>query len=587
MLAVTRLPTKPFLDQKPGTSGLRKKVKVFQQENYLSNFVQSTFNAIKKQGTTPDTLVLGGDGRYFLAEAIQTIIKLAAANGVSNIWVGKDGLLSTPAVSNIIRQRRDGNIRAKGAFILTASHNPGGPEEDFGIKYNTENGGPAADKLTSAIYEETLKVDHVLICPHLGPVNVSEMGDHVFDTLKVSVISSTEDYVQYMQKIFDFQSIRKLLHRPDFKIRLDALNGIGGPYLREIFVSSLGLPEGVLHGATPLPDFGKHHPDPNLTYAKELVEAVGVDSTGTPLAGVVGEVPNFAAAFDGDADRNMILGDRFFVTPSDSLAILAANANVVPFFAQQGGVKAVARSMPTSGAVDRVAEAQHFKLFEVPTGWKFFGNLMDSQELFGGENYNPLICGEESFGTGSNHMREKDGVWAALFWLSVIASKNVDQAKPLVGVKEIAEAHWTEYGRNYYCRYDYEGVTEESARAVMETVQRQHPEDIPALQGKRCVKIDNFEYHDPVDGLVSKNQGIRVLFECGSRFVLRLSGTGSSGATIRLYLEQYMEPQAVVRHIRDGTLPTARSALAELIALALKVAQISSLTGRDAPTVIT
>ncbi|RNF04828.1 phosphoglucomutase [Trypanosoma rangeli] len=484
MLTVTKLPTRPFFDQKPGTSGLRKKVKVFQQENYLSNFIQSTFNAIRKHGITPDTLVLGGDGRYFLAEAIQTIIKVAAANGVSNIWVGKDGILSTPAVSNIIRHRRVGNTRAKGAFILTASHNPGGPEEDFGIKYNTENGGPAPEKISSAIYEETIRIDHVLICPNLGPVNVSEMGEHVFDTLKVSVIDSTEDYVQYMKKIFDFQSIQKLLHRPDFKIRLDALHGVGGPYLKKIFVSVFGLPESVLCGATPLPDFGKHHPDPNLTYAKELVTAMGMDSTGTPLADVVGEVPNFAAAFDGDADRSMILGERFFVTPSDSLAIFAANANVVPFFAQQGGVKAVARSMPTSGAIDRVAEARHFKLFEVPTGWKFFGNLMDSQDLFGGENYNPLVCGEESFGAGSNHIREKDGVWAVLFWLSIIASKNVDSSKPLVGVKEIVEAHWREYGRNYYCRYDYEDVTEESAKAVIGSGAEAAPSGHPHITRK-------------------------------------------------------------------------------------------------------
>ncbi|KAF5217266.1 phosphoglucomutase [Trypanosoma cruzi] len=587
MLAVKKVPTRPFIDQKPGTSGLRKKVRVFQQENYLANFVQSTFNAIGKQGMIPDTIVLGGDGRYFLSEAIQIIIKLAAANGVSNVWVGKDGLLSTPAVSNIIRQRRDGDVTAKGAFILTASHNPGGPEEDFGIKYNTENGGPAAEKITSAIYEETLKIDHFLTCPNIGTVDVSEMGDHVFERFRVSVIHSTEDYVQSMKKIFDFQSIRNLLNRTDFTIRLDGLSGIGGPYMKDIFVSSLGVPESALCGATPLPDFGKQHPDPNLTYAKDLVRSMGLDSTGRPVADFVGEVPKFAAAFDGDADRNMILGERFFVTPSDSLAILSANANVVPFFAQQGGIKAVARSMPTSGAVDRVAEMHHLKIFEVPTGWKFFGNLMDSRELFGGEDYNPLICGEESFGTGSNHIREKDGVWAALFWLSVIASKNVDPLKPLVGVKDIVEDHWTRYGRNYYCRYDYENVAEDSAKAVMETVQRQRPQDIPSLQGKRCVKVDNFEYHDPVDGLVSKNQGIRVIFEDGSRFVIRLSGTGSSGATIRLYLEHYMEPNAVARHIRDGTLPTPQSALANLIAVALNVSRISGLTGRDAPTVIT
>ncbi|KEG12077.1 phosphoglucomutase [Trypanosoma grayi] len=587
MLVVNKLVTRPFTGQKPGTSGLRKKVKVFQQENYLANFVQSTFNAIKNHGGIPDTIVLGGDGRYFLPEAIQVIIKIAAANGVLNVWVGKDGLLSTPAVSNIIRNRKCGQVSAKGAFILTASHNPGGPEEDFGIKYNTENGGPAAEKLTSAIYEETLKINHFLMCTNLDAVDVTNKGDYMFETFKVSVIDSTDDYVHGMTKIFDFQSIQNLLDRHDFKIQLDALNGIGGPYIKAIFGSCLGVPESALRGATPLPDFGGHHPDPNLIYAKDLVAAVGLDSEGAPDANVTGEVPDFAAVFDGDADRSMILGGRFFVTPSDSVAILAAYANVVPFFSQRGGLKAVARSMPTSGALDRVAEAKRLKLFEVPTGWKFFGNLMDSHEVFGGEDYNPLICGEESFGTGSNHIREKDGVWAALFWLSILASRNADPSKPLVGVREIVEEHWMQYGRNYYCRYDYENVAEESAKAVMETVWKQQPSNIPPLQGKRCVKVDDFDYHDPVDGSVSKNQGIRVLFEDGSRFVFRLSGTGSTGATIRLYIEQYMEPKAVAQHIRDGTLPTVRSALRELINIALNLSQISKLTGRDAPSVIT
>ncbi|KAH9597561.1 Alpha-D-phosphohexomutase [Trypanosoma melophagium] len=587
MLTVTRVPTRPYLDQKPGTSGLRKKVKVFKQENYLANFVQSTFNALKKNGGIPDTLVLGGDGRYFLSEAIEIIIKMAAANGVSNLWIGKDGLLSTPAVSNIIRYRREGSIKPKGAFILTASHNPGGPEEDFGIKYNTENGGPAPEKITSAIYEETLNIDHVLTCPNIKEVDLTKIKKHNIETFNVSIIDTTEDYVEGMKTIFDFDDIKRLLQRPDFQIKIDGLHGISGPYVKDIFCSSLGVPESCLSGVEVLPDFGGHHPDPNLTYAKELVEAMGLNSDGTPNTKTVGKVPDFAAAFDGDADRNMILGERLFVTPSDSVAILAANADVVPFFVQRGGVRSVARSMPTSGALDRVAKARNLKFFEVPTGWKYFGNLMDSRDVFGGEDYNPLICGEESFGTGSNHIREKDGVWAALFWLSIIANKNTDPSKPLVGVKEIVEEHWMRYGRNYYSRYDYENVLEESANAMMKAMEKLQPNDIPPLRGKKCLRIDNFEYQDPVDGSVSRNQGIRVVFEDGSRFVLRLSGTGSSGATIRLYLEQYMEPSDVAQHLKGGTLPSVSTALDALIDIALNTSQISKFTGREAPTVIT
>ncbi|ORC89428.1 phosphoglucomutase [Trypanosoma theileri] len=587
MLTVTRVPTRPYTDQKTGTSGLRKKVKVFKQENYLANFVQSTFNALKKNGGIPDTLVVGGDGRYFISEAIDVIIKIAAANGVSNLWVGKNGLLSTPAVSNIIRYRREGTIKAKGAFILTASHNPGGPEEDFGIKYNTENGGPAPEKITSAIYEETLNIDHFLTCPNLKAVDLTKKENHVFETFKVSVINTTEDYVESMKNIFDFDYIKRLLQRPDFQIRIDGLNGVSGPYAKDIFCSCLGVPESCLTGVEVLPDFGGHHPDPNLTYAKKLVEAMGLNSDGTPNTNIVGKLPDFAAAFDGDADRNMILGERFFVTPSDSVAILAANADVVPFFTQRGGVRSVARSMPTSGALDRVAKARNLNLFEVPTGWKYFGNLMDSRDVYGGEDYNPLICGEESFGTGSNHIREKDGVWAALFWLSIIANRNTDVSKPLVTVREIVEQHWMRYGRNYYCRYDYENVLQESANNMMKAMENLQPSDIPPLRGKKCLSIDNFEYHDPVDGSVSKNQGIRVVFEDGSRFVLRLSGTGSSGATIRLYLEQYMEPHDVAQHLKEGTLPSVAAALDALIAIALNSSQISKFTGREAPTVIT
>lgn len=581
-------PTQPYNDQKPGTSGLRKKVTVFKQKNYVANFVQSTFNALRKTPEgIPDVLVVGGDGRYYAQEAIQTILNIAAGNGVKRVWVGKNGLLSTPAVSVIVR-RREGGAVAKGAFILTASHNPGGPNADFGIKYNVGNGGPAPEKITAAIFDETLKVNKILVGSK-EPVEVdlaSVATVQYTEGMTVEVVDSLEDYVHYMKQIFDFDAIKRLLSRADFSLRLDCLHGASGPYVEKIFHEMLGVPMQSLVHADPLPDFGGCHPDPNLTYAESLVKAMGLKPDGSAMEGLTPPPPVFGAAFDGDADRCMILGRYFFVNPSDSLAVLAANANAVPFFEKAGGLKAVARSMPTSSAVDRVAAEKKFECFEVPTGWKFFGNLMDSEVVFKKKDHNPLLCGEESFGTGSNHIREKDGVWTCLFWLSVLAHMNAE-GRPLATLKDIVEGHWAHYGRNYYSRYDYEGVPTESANAVMEAVMKKTAADIPELNGQKCSKIDNFKYVDPVDGSVSENQGVRVMFEDGSRFVLRLSGTGSSGATIRLYLEKYMDAATVKQHLDKNALPVASEALKDLIRIALEVSGIPKTTGRDAPTVIT
>lgn len=583
---VKKIATTPFKDQKPGTSGLRKKVTVFQQTNYLANFVQATLNVLRATNTLPNTLVVGGDGRYYGKEACQLIVKMAAANGIRRVWVGNNALLSTPAVSAIIRSR-PGPQESRGAFILTASHNPGGPTEDFGIKYNAANGGPAPEKLTNLIYDETLKIDTLSVCESFPDVDLTKNGvQYTSESFEVEVISSTDDYVQLLRTIFDFDALKSLIARKDFSFVIDAMHGVAGPYAKKVFVELLGAQESALLNATPLEDFGEGHPDPNLTYAKQLVKIMGLKADGS-IDSAATDVPAFGAAFDGDADRNMVLGGRFFVTPSDSVAVLAANSKAIPFFAAAGGVRSVARSMPTSGALDRVAHELGIKLAEVPTGWKFFGNLMDSKDVFGGEDYNPLICGEESFGTGSNHVREKDGLWAVLSWLSVIASRNTDASKPFVSVQQIVEEHWQRFGRNYYCRYDYEGVSTESADKVMSLVGSANPSCVPALHGAAVAKIDNFEYVDPVDKSVSPNQGIRVVFADGSRFVLRLSGTGSSGATIRLYMEQYMTAEDVKKHIEAGTLPTTAAALADLVNISLQVSDMANLTGRSEPTVIT
>jgi phosphoglucomutase len=435
-LKPSNLPTTPFKDQKPGTSGLRKKTKVFQNGLYLHNFVQSTLNALPVYGTdlTDGALLIGGDGRFYNDVAIQVIVKMAVANGIKRVVVGHNGLLSTPAVSAIIRERGPNWKKCFGAFILTASHNPGGPEEDFGIKYNCENGGPAPEKLTDAIFDITTTITSVKICKDFPDVDLSRIGStevHSADGSRkviVDVISSTDDHVGLLKTIFDFPAIGALIRRPDFSFRYDCMHGVQGPYAKKVFIDELGAPANSLLNAQPKDDFNGGHADPNLTYAHDLCEVMGVDKMGRAVTGQAHEVPCFGAAADGDADRNMILGRRFFVTPSDSLAILAAHADVIPFFSQQGGLKSVARSMPTSGAVDLVAKRLNLRLFETPTGWKFFGNVMDSKTMFKGENLNPVICGEESFGTGSNHVREKDGLWAVLAWMSILAYYNADSS---------------------------------------------------------------------------------------------------------------------------------------------------------------
>lgn len=578
---VTRKLTSPIDGQKPGTSGLRKKVKVFIQPNYLENFVQSTFNALTAEKVRGATLVVSGDGRYYSKDAIQIIVKMAAANGVRCIWVGQNGLLSTPAVSAVIRERVgvDGS-RASGAFILTASHNPGGPNEDFGIKYNMENGGPAPEGITDKIYENTKSIKEYLIAEDLPNVDISAIGVSSFGgpegQFDVEVFDSASDYVKLMKSIFDFESIRKLLSSPKFSFCYDALHGVAGAYAKRIFVEELGAQESSLLNCVPKEDFGGGHPDPNLTYAKELVARMGLGKSSSGE-----EPPEFGAAADGDADRNMVLGKRFFVTPSDSVAIIAANAvEAIPYFS--AGLKGVARSMPTSAALDVVAKNLNLKFFEVPTGWKFFGNLMDAGMC--------SVCGEESFGTGSDHIREKDGIWAVLAWLSILAYKNkgnLDGGK-LVTVEDIVRQHWATYGRHYYTRYDYENVDAGAAKELMANLvklQSSLAEVNGIVQGIRSdvskvVHGDEFEYKDPVDGSISKHQGIRYLFEDGSRLVFRLSGTGSEGATIRLYIEQYeKDPSKTGRDSQE--------ALAPLVEVALKLSKMQEFTGRSAPTVIT
>ncbi|ONI31785.1 hypothetical protein PRUPE_1G330700 [Prunus persica] len=577
---VKRVETTPFEGQKPGTSGLRKKVKVFTQPHYLQNFVQSTFNALPADKVKGARIVVSGDGRYYSKEAIQIIIKMAAGNGVRSVWVGQNGLLSTPAVSAVVRERvgADGS-KASGAFILTASHNPGGPNEDFGIKYNMENGGPAPESITDKIYENTTKIKEYLTV-ELPDVDIAKVGVTTFSvdggTFDVDVFDSASDYVKLMKSIFDFEFIRKLLSSPKFTFCYDALHGVAGAYAKRIFVEELGAKESSLLNCVPKEDFGGGHPDPNLTYAKELVARMGLGKSTTQ-----DEPPEFGAAADGDADRNMILGKRFFVTPSDSVAIIAANAvEAIPYFS--AGLKGVARSMPTSAALDVVAQHLNLKFFEVPTGWKFFGNLMDAGLC--------SVCGEESFGTGSDHIREKDGIWAVLAWLSILAYKNKENlgGEKLVSVEDIVRQHWATFGRHYYTRYDYENVDAGAAKELMASLvklQSSLSEVNQIVKGIRSdvssvVNADEFEYKDPVDGSISKHQGIRYLFEDGSRLVFRLSGTGSEGATIRLYIEQYeKDPSKIGRESQE--------ALGPLVEVALKLSKMQEFTGRSAPTVIT
>ncbi|XP_078170661.1 phosphoglucomutase, cytoplasmic 2-like [Carex rostrata] len=578
---VTSKQTNPFEGQKPGTSGLRKKVTVFQQPNYLHNFVQSTFYALSVDRVHGATLVVSGDGRYFSKEAIQIIIKMAAGNHVRRVWVAQNGLLSTPAVSAVIRERvgHDG-AKATGSFILTASHNAGGPTEDFGIKYNMENGGPAPESVTNQIFIHTTTIKEYFIAEDLPEVDISKIGVTSFTgprgQFDVEVFDSTTDYIKLMKSIFDFELIKKLLTSPKFSFCYDALHGVAGGYAHKIFVEELGADESSLLNCVPKEDFGGGHPDPNLTYAKELVARMGLGKS--PAS----DPPEFGAAADGDADRNMILGKRFFVTPSDSVAIIAANAvEAIPYFAS--GLKGVARSMPTSAALDVVAKALGLKFFEVPTGWKFFGNLMDAGLC--------SICGEESFGTGSDHIREKDGIWAVLAWLSILAFKNKDRLQgdeKLISVEEIVQNHWSIYGRHYYTRYDYENVESAGANELMNSLVKLQYDlgELNVLIRKIkpevsfVIKADEFEYKDPVDGSISSKQGIRFIFNDGSRLIYRLSGTGSAGATIRVYIEQYEKDPTKTG--RD-----AQEALSPLVDVAISMSKMEQFTGRTAPTVIT
>ena len=537
-------PTHPFTDQKPGTSGLRKRVEVFRRDHYLHNFVQALFDT--QAELSGATMVLGGDGRFFNREAIQVILRMAAANGLARVLVGQDGLLSTPAASCVIRR-----YGAAGGLILSASHNPGGPDGDFGIKFNMANGGPAPERVTEAIYARTLEIanfrsldGHDVPLDTLGTCRLGEMV--------VEVIDPMADYAELMAGIFDFDAIRALLGS-GFRMRFDAMHAVTGPYAHRILEQQLGAPAGTVINGTPEEDFGGHHPDPNLVHAAELVAMTqgpqGVD---------------FAAASDGDGDRNMILGRDFFVAPSDSLAVLAANASLIP--AHADGIPGVARSMPTSQAVDHVARAQGIACFETPTGWKFFGNLLDAGRI--------AFCGEESFGTGSDHVREKDGLWAVLAWLNVIARRNES-------VAEIVTGHWRRFGRNYYSRHDYEGIDGQAAGELMDYLRARLPRlQGDTLDGREIAYADDFSYTDPIDGSVSSQQGVRIGFADGSRVVYRLSGTGTVGATLRVYLESF-EPDP------DRQLLDPQTALASLIETANRFAEIESRTGRTAPDVIT
>ena len=536
--------TSPIEGQKPGTSGLRKKTRIFRQPGYLENFVQSVFDATG--GARGRTFVMGGDGRFFGREAAQTILRMAAANGAARVIVGRGGLLSTPAASNLIRQRH-----ADGGLILSASHNPGGPDEDFGVKYNIANGGPAPEGVTEAIHEATRRITQFRTI-EVADVDLDRLGKTSLEAMTVEVVDPVADYAVLMQRLFDFDAIRDLF-AGGFQMRFDGLNAVTGPYATAILQEMLDAPQGTVVNGTPLPDFGGLHPDPNPVHASDLMALM-----------MSADAPDLGAAADGDGDRNMILGRGIYVSPSDSLAVLAANAHLAPGYA--GGLKGIARSMPTGRAADRVAERLGIPAHETPTGWKFFGNLLDAGLA--------TICGEESFGTGSDHVREKDGLWAVLLWLNVLAARRES-------VAGIMRDHWRAFGRDFYSRHDYEALDASAAGALIDDLRERLP-DLPGTDaaGLTVEAADDFEYRDPVDGSVSRRQGVRVFFRDGARAVFRLSGTGTEGATLRVYLER-PEPDPA-RHGQE-----TQAALAQVTRAADEIAGIAARTGRAEPDVRT
>lgn len=546
-MTILTCPTRPFDGQQPGTSGLRKKVAVFRQPHYLENFVQSLFDCL--EGTAGQTLVLGGDGRFHNREAVQTILRMAAAHGFGRVLVGRGGILSTPAMSCVIRKQR-----AYGGIVLSASHNPGGPEGDFGIKYNVGNGGPAPEKVTEAVYRRTREITQYRISDE-GALDVDRLGLLRIEQTTVEVIDPVADYAALMREVFDFDAIRRLF-AGGFRVRCDTMSAVGGPYATAILEGELGAPSGSVVNALPLEDFGGLHPDPNPVNAEDLMAHMAA-----------ADAPDFGCATDGDADRNMIVGRNFAVAPSDSLAVLAAHATLVPRY--RHGLAGIARSMPTSRAADRVAQSLGIACYETPTGWKFFGNLLDAGKA--------TLCGEESYGTGSDHLREKDGLWAVLFWLNVLAVQGGS-------VETLVRAHWARFGRHYYSRHDYEAVDAAAAAALMDALRAQ----LPLLQGRkleglsdvvRVERADDFAYTDPVDGSTASRQGVRIVFDGGSRVVFRLSGTGTEGATLRVYFEKHEADPA--RHDM-----ATQAALAPLIAVAQRLARIEQYTGRSAPSIV-
>ncbi|XP_076018383.1 phosphoglucomutase-1-like [Genypterus blacodes] len=559
-LQVVTVPTAPYPDQRPGTSGLRKKVYVFQsRRNYLHNFIQSIFSSIDLRDRQGSTMVVGGDGRFFNQAAIEVIVQMAAANGVGRLVIGHHGIMSTPAISCVIRK-----YKAIGGIILTASHNPGGPDGDFGIVFDTANGGPAKEAVTNKIFQISRTIEKFALCPGLR-VDLTTVGRQMFDLenkfkpFTVEIVDSVESYANLLRNIFDFAALKEFLSgKNHIRIRLDAMHGVVGPYVKRIFCEELGCPANSAINCVPLEDFGGQHPDPNLIHAVDLVDSMRDGQY------------DFGAAFDGDGDRNMILGKHgFFVSPSDSVAVIAANIFCIPYF-QQTGVRGFARSMPTSTALDRVAKATKIELYETPTGTKFFGNLMDAGLL--------SLCGEESFGTGGDHIREKDGLWAVLAWLSILAARRQS-------VEDVLREHWLKYGRNYFTRFDYEDVEIDAACEMMEDLEIMMADKAFVKQrfavGDKIYQVDkadNFEYADPVDGTITRNQGLRIIFSDGSRIIYRLSGTRSEGATVRIYLDSYE---------REDIFQDTQVMLAPLATIALKISQLHQRTDRSGPSVIT